>query len=105
MTLPDPVHVIAGGGTEELPYDTADFLAEMLEGAYPDGVVLEYHGLQLYSRCHYEEGVRIFDVYTADYVYLETLNLGAFRSVTEIQHTLDEIVGYDPADRDEWVNR
>lgn len=105
MTLPDPTHVIAGDGTDELPYEPSDFLAEMLVGAYPDGVVLEYHGLQLYSRCHYDEGVRMFDVHTEDGAYLETLNLGAFRSVTEIQDTLDEIVGYDPADRDEWVSR
>lgn len=56
MTLPDPSDVIAP--RDDLPYDTADFLGEMFAGAYPSGVVLEYHGLQLMSR-HYEDGPRV----------------------------------------------
>ena len=58
MTLPDPTDVIAPRG-DDLPYETSDFLQEMTEGAYPDGVVLDYHGLKLYSRCQYENGVRV----------------------------------------------
>ena len=103
MTLPEPTDVIAP--REDLPYRTSDFLREMLEGAYPDGVVLEYHGLKLFSRCHYENGVRVFDVYTADEEYIETVNLAAYRTVTEVEEFLKEIVAYDPADRDEWVSR
>lgn len=102
MTLPDPTDVIAPRG-DDLPYETSDFLQEMIEGAYPDGVVLDSHGLQLYSRCQYENGVRVYDVYTADENYVETVNRNAFRTITEVEQLLDEIVAYDPTDRDEWV--
>jgi hypothetical protein len=74
VTLPDPTDVIAPRG-DDLPYETSDFLQEMMEGAYPDGVVLDYHGLKLYSRCQYENGVRVYDVYTEDENYVETVNL------------------------------
>lgn len=102
MTLPDPTDVIAPRG-EELPGDTVDFLTQMCQRAFSDGTVLEYHGLQLYSQ-HYEDGVPIWDVYTEDGAYIETVNLAAFQTVTEIQQFLDEAVAYDPADRDEWVS-
>ena len=103
MTLPDPTDVIAPRGND-LPYETSDFLQEMMEGAYPDGVVLDYHGLKLYSRCQYENGVRVYDVYTEDENYVETVNLNAFRTITEVEQFLDEIVAYDPDDRNEWVS-
>jgi hypothetical protein len=45
MTLPDPTDVIAPRG-DDLPYETSDFLQEMMEGAYPDGVMLDYHLIQ-----------------------------------------------------------
>jgi hypothetical protein len=102
MTLPDPTDVIAPRG-DDLPYETSDFLQEMMEGAYPGGVVLDSHRLQLYSRCQYENGVRVYDVYTADENYVETVNRNAFRTITEVEQFLDEIVAYDPTDRDEWV--
>ncbi|AKU09894.1 hypothetical protein [Haloferax gibbonsii] len=102
MTLPDPTDVIAP--RDGLPCDTASFLRQMMEGAYPDGVVLDYYGLKLYSRCHYEDGVRIYDVYTEDENYVETVNLDAFQTITEVERLLDEVVAYDPTDRDEWVN-
>ncbi|WP_230198714.1 hypothetical protein [Halopiger djelfimassiliensis] len=85
MTLPEPSDVIAP--RDDLPYDTADFLGEMFANAYPDGVVLAYHGLKLYSRCQHENGVRVYDVYTEDETYIETLNLEAFQTATELQDT------------------
>ncbi|MDS0284748.1 hypothetical protein [Haloarcula onubensis] len=102
MSLPDPTDVIAPRD-DDVPYDAVDFLKEMFQESYLDGAVLEYHGLQLYSQ-HYEDGDPIWDVYTEDDAYIDTLNLAAFRTVTELQRFLDEIVAYDPADRDEWVS-
>jgi hypothetical protein len=102
MTLPEPSDVIAP--RDDLPYDTADFLGEMFVGAYPSGVVLEYHGLQLYSQ-HYEDGPRVWDIHAENDALIETVNLSAFQTVTEFQEFLDKIVAYDPADREEWVSR
>jgi hypothetical protein len=65
--------------------------------------VLKYYGLQLYSQ-HYEDGPPIWEIYTEDSVYIETINLQAFQTVTDIRQFLDEVVAYDPADRDEWVS-
>ncbi|ERH03261.1 MAG: hypothetical protein A07HR60_00959 [uncultured archaeon A07HR60] len=103
MTLPDPTDVIAPRG-DDLPYETHEFISQMIEVAYPDGVVLEYHGLKLYSHTNYENGIRVDDVYTADQNYVETVNLNAFRTITEVKQFLDEIVAYDPTDRGEWVS-
>lgn len=103
MTLPDPIDVIAP--RDGAAYDTVSFLQQMLEGTYSDGIVLEYYGLQLYSRGDADAGARIYDIYTEDGAYIETMNLSAFRTVTEIERFLDEIVAYDPSNRDEWVAR
>lgn len=101
MTLPDPTDVIAP--REDTAFDTVDFFQQMFTGAYPHGTVVEYHGLQLYSE-HYEDGPRVWNVYTEDGNFVETLNLEAFQTITGLQGVLDEIVAYDPDDRDEWVN-
>lgn len=103
MALLDPTDVIAPRG-DDLPHETSEFLGQMMQGAYPDGVVLEYHGLKLYSRTNYENGIRVYDVYTEDTTFIETINLNAFRTITEVKQFLDEIVAYDPDDRDEWVS-
>ncbi|MFC7323270.1 hypothetical protein ACFQMF_01620 [Halorubrum rutilum] len=103
MTLPDPTDVIAPRG-DDLPYETSGYLQEMMGGAYPDGVVLDYHGLKLHNRCQCKNGVPVYDIYTADENYVETVNLNAFRTITEVEQLLDEIVAYDPTDRDEWVS-
>jgi len=52
----------------------------------------------------YEKGVRVYNVYTADENYVETVNLNAFRTITEVEQFLDEVMAYDPTDRDEWVS-
>ena len=104
MTLPDPTDVIAP--REDVPYSTTDFLQEMFTGAYLTGTVLKYHSLLLYSE-HYEDGPRVWDVYIDEcdgQTYIETLNLEAFQTLTELEQALDEIVAYDPDDRDEWVS-
>jgi hypothetical protein len=102
MTLPDPSDVIAP--RDDLPYDTADFLGEMFAGAYPSGVVLEYHGLQLMSR-HYEDGPRVWDIHAENDALIETVNLSAFQTASDLEKFLDKIVAYDPDDREEWVSR
>lgn len=102
MTLPDPTDVVAP--REGDAYEPLDFLQEMMYGAYPVHTVLEYHGFQLYSQ-HLDDGTaRVWDVYTAEGKFIETLNLEAFRTVTELEETLDEIVADDPADREEWLD-
>lgn len=90
---------------EDLPYQTSDFFGEMFVGANPDGTVLEYHGLQLLSRTNYDNGVRVYEIYTEDDALIEVVNLSAFRTMTEFKRFLDEIVAYNPANREEWVNR
>lgn len=102
MTLPDPTDVIAP--RDDAPYEPTDFLKEMFQEAYVSGVVLEYHGLKLYSQ-HYEGGRPIWDIFTEDDSYIETVNLSAFQSVSELEEFLNEIVAYDPDDREEWVSR
>jgi len=102
VNLPEPTDVIAPRG-DDVPYETSDFLKEMFQRAYPNGIVLKYHGLQLYSQ-HYEDGPPIWEIYTEGGAYIETINLQAFRTITEMQQFLDEVVAYDPADRDEWVS-
>lgn len=100
--FPDPADVIAP--REDSPYEPVEFLKQMFTGAYPSGVVLEYYGLQLVGQ-HPTDEASIWSVHTADDTYVETLNLEAFRTVSELEELLDEMVAYDPGDREEWVNR
>ena len=102
MTLPEPTDVIAP--REEVPYETHEFLSQMMEGAYPYGVVLEYHGLKLYSRVDDDQVRNVWDVHAEEGGLIEVLNLDAFQTITDLEQALDEIVAYDPADRDEWVS-
>lgn len=102
MTLPDPTDVIAP--RDDVPIDTVDFLRDLFQEAYLQGTVLKYHGLLLYSQ-HLEDGLPVWDVYTADEEYVETLNLAAFQTVTDLHRQLEEIRAYDPVDREEWVSR
>jgi len=102
VTLPEPTDVIAP--REGMPYRPCDFFNQMLEGAYPSGVVLEYHGFKLYSHVDDEQRHNIWGVHTAEGQLIETLNLDAFRTATALEQLLEEIVLYDPRDRDEWVS-
>lgn len=102
MSLPEPTDVIAP--REDVPYETHEFLSRMMEGAYPYGVVLEYHGLKLYSNVGDDQIRNVWHVYAEDGAFIEVLNLDAFQTITELEQTLDEIVAYDPTDRDEWVS-
>lgn len=102
MTLPESSDVIAP--RKELPYETYDFLSQMLEGTYPYGVVLEYHGLKLYSRVDDAHRRQVWEVYSPNEKLIEVLNLDAFRTITELKELLDAIVAYDPSDRQTWVS-
>jgi hypothetical protein len=102
VSLPEPTDVIAP--REGVPYTPCDFLSQMLEGAYPSGVVLEYHSFKLYSHVDEDHRHNIWAVHTEEGCLIETLNLDAFRTATEIEQLLEEIVLYDPSDRTEWVN-
>lgn len=102
MSLPEPTDIIAP--RDDIPYDTADFLKEMFQEAYLPNTVLKYHGLQLHSQ-HYEGGIPIWDIYTEDAKYIETVNLTAFRTATDVEEFLDEIVTCDPDNRKEWKGR
>ena len=82
MTLPEPTDVIAP--REGMPYRPCDFFSQMLEGAYPSGVVLEYHGFKLYSHADAEQRHNIWGVHTAEGQLIGTLNLDAFR---QLQHS------------------
>lgn len=103
MTLPDPTDVIAP--RDEHGFQSVDFLQEMFTGAYGYLAIVQYYGFKLECH-HYEEGPRVWNVYTADEEqYIETLNLEAFRTVTDLEAFLDELVDVDPDDREEWVSQ
>lgn len=102
MSLPEPTDVIAP--RKDVPYETHAFIGQMLEGAYPYGVVLKYHGLRLYSHVDDDHRQNVWEIYTDDGDLIEVLNLDAFRTATALKHLLDEIVAYDPSDRSEWVS-
>lgn len=100
--MDEPTEVIAP--REGLPHDRIDFLREMLQGSYAAGATLEYHGFELH--CHHEEGgARVWSIYNPDGVFIETVNLEAFRTVTELEAFLDKLVAYEPADRMGWKAR
>jgi hypothetical protein len=103
VTLADPVDVIAPRG-DDMPYDTADFLRQMMDNSYPEGTVLAYEDLRLEAGGYSDHAGNVYTVYTEDGTYIETVNLGAFRTVTELEQLLKEIVAYDPDGRDEWVS-
>lgn len=100
MTLPDPSETIAP--RDEMAFEPVDVLREMLVGAYPEGAVLAYYDLQLYSQ-HYEDGPRVWAVHAEDGTYIETLNLDTYRTVSELEDTLQELAACDPDDRADWV--
>ncbi|ELY96698.1 hypothetical protein C482_15026 [Natrialba chahannaoensis JCM 10990] len=102
MSLPESADVIASG--EDVPYWTFDFITQMMEGAYPHGVALEYHDLVLISQVDDARTTKVWHVHAEDGPVIESLNLDAFRTATELEETLDEIVTSDPADREEWVS-
>jgi|GEM_PF-6310516 len=101
MSDDEPTDVIAP--RDGLAYEPHDFLSEMLQGAYADGVVLEYHGLELQCQ-KFEGGPHTWTVW-GESGLIETINLDAVATITELQAILDEIVAYGPADREEWINR
>lgn len=103
MTRPEPTDVIAP--RDDLPYTPVDFLREMFICAYPTGVILEYHGLRLHSHGFPEDGLSVWEVCTENDVFIESVNVSAFRSMTAFVEFLDEIGACDPDDREEWVNR
>lgn len=102
MSLPEPTDVI--DPREDVPYSTFDFLTQMMEGVYPHGVALEYHDLVLISQVDDAQTTNVWHVHVEDGPMIESLNLDAFRTATELEEALDEIVAYGPADREEWVN-
>ncbi|QLG49103.1 hypothetical protein [Natrinema halophilum] len=81
-----------------------DFYREMLEGAFPPGVILDHHGFHLESH-HHESGPRVWSIYSPEGAFVETLNLETFRTLSELESFLNELVAYGPADREEWVSR
>lgn len=100
--LPEPSRTIA---PPEAACTTGHYLGDMLEGAYADGAVLEYDGLLLVCKHYDQQAPVVWDVHNAEETYIETLNLGGFRSATALQQLLDEMVATDPATREEWVYR
>lgn len=59
---------------------------------------------KLYSHVDEDHRHNVWAVHTEEGSLIETLNLDAFRTATEIEQLLEEIVLYDPRDRTEWVN-
>jgi len=83
-------------------WETHDYLRELFHGAYQYGDVVAFHGLRL--ECHDgDTGPGVWEVYAAEGGYLETVNLAAFQTATELHDLLLEIVACDPEDREDWV--
>lgn len=101
MTSDDVDEVIAP--RDGKPYEPHDFLAEMLRGAYASGTVLEYFGVELQCQ-KYEDGPRAWDVWGEEN-WVETINLDAVQTVSELQEILNDFVAYRPANREEWEER
>ncbi|ELY99926.1 hypothetical protein C482_09168 [Natrialba chahannaoensis JCM 10990] len=102
MSLPEPTDVIVPH--EDASYSTFDFLTQVMEGAYPHGVALEYQDLVLISQVDAAQTTNIWHVRAEDGSIIESLNLDAFRTATVLEETLDKTVAYVPSDRKEWVN-
>lgn len=98
MAHSEPTAVIAPA--DEALGNPDDHLREVFLGAYREGVVLEYHGFRLVCE---SRTPRVWDVDSPEGYYVETLNLEAFRTATELQSVLDAIVAAAPTDREEWV--
>lgn len=88
---------------DDKPWETHEFLQQMMVGAYGHGYTVEFRGFELQNHSH-DGAPRVWDVY-GDEGYVDTLNLEAFRSVTDLETHLETIVAYDPADHEEWINR
>ena len=74
----------------------------MFADVHTPDTVLTYYDLQLQYR--FADGAgRVRDVYTADDTYIETLNLDTYRTVSELEDTLQELVACDPDDRADWL--
>jgi hypothetical protein len=54
---------------------------------------------------HYEDGPRVWDIHAENDALIETVNLSAFQTASDLEKFLDKIVAYDPDDREEWVSR
>ncbi|MDS0220879.1 hypothetical protein NDI54_05860 [Haloarcula sp. S1AR25-5A] len=99
MSLKEPTLTIA---PPQDHWETVDHLRDMFQGAYPYGNVVAFHGLRL--ECQDGDiGPGVWEVYTAECAYVETLNLAAFRTATELHDVLLDIVACDPDDREDWV--
>jgi hypothetical protein len=100
MTLPDQFDTIAPRDGQA--YAPAEVLREMFVNAHTADTVLTYYDLQL-QRQFVDGPGRVWDVYTAEDTYIETLNLDAYRTVSELEDTLKELAACDPGDRADWV--
>ncbi len=102
MSLLELTDVIAP--CENISHLTFDFLTQMMESASTYGVALEYHDLVLISQVDDGRTTNVWHVHAEDGPMIESLNLDAFRTATELEEALNEIVAFDPADREKWVN-
>jgi len=83
-------------------WDTVDYLRELFHGRYQYGDVVAFHDLRLECRDG-DVGPGVWGVYAAEGGYIETLNLKAFQTVTELQEFLLDMTACDPDDREDWV--
>ena len=91
---------------EDLPWTELEALGELLAGIYRPGTVVRYHDYELTNLGQQEVG----NVWRVGYRgddgerFVEILNLAGFRSVTDLQDYLDELVAVGPTTRAEWVD-
>lgn len=89
-----------------LPWTELEALGELVAGIYQRGTVVQYHEYELTNLGQPKVG----NVWRVGYPtddgesFIEILNLAGFRSVTELQEYLDDLVAVGPTTRVEWLN-
>ena len=84
---------------DDEPWTATELISSMMAGAYPHGVSLEIHGHDFRNFCG-EHG-NIWTVYAPDgEPVVDGLNLGAFRTASEVERFLLEEVHDPERDRD-----
>ena len=91
---------------DDLPWTELEALGELVAGIYQHGTAVRYHDFELTNLGEPEVG----NVWRVGYPtdegesFIEILNLAGFRSVTELQEYLDDLVAVGPTTREEWVD-